>query len=516
MVCKIAKPSSMGLSLSCNASAPRDIGSEASPGLLPVTDLIGKRYPFTNLVFEGCGVKGYAFVGTLKVLEKVGILYNIKRFAGMGSGAIVACLLAIGYDANSVQSLLDMHLQSLTVDLQYTPNVSHEEALGWKDGRRFHDWLGEILTHRFQDADISFQQLYDKIGHELCIPVMNLNQNKMEYFHPKTTPDFVIRRAVSLAMSIPGIYRPRKLSLSESSGDFYMDGGIICNYPIHCFDGWWLSMEPGDRFLRKCQPSVNLSSLELDCFFGFNHMSLGIMTFDDYHNDEIYDIMKRRLDQTGGVVPLPATELSMKWKEARDKLQQMQLMCTGFEEAYEKLRHILETLKGTDNLVSIVNLVGEVTKGNNFSTAEINVLFGVGNNARECYELLRAYANSDDRMPAFKVVSFVERRHWQSFYDYSQITPKFAVNNLSSFWGAVNSVSNEKNKAVTKTDLFRTVGIYTGHVTNNDDSLHEADAAYLYQHGWNCAVAFLRDINLMSMPSTSGVKSLLSSSSDTS
>ena len=39
-------------------------------------------YPFRNLVFEGGGVKGIAYVGAMTVLEKEGILKNIVRVGG--------------------------------------------------------------------------------------------------------------------------------------------------------------------------------------------------------------------------------------------------------------------------------------------------------------------------------------------------------------------------------------------------------------------------------------------------
>ena len=35
-------------------------------------------FPFKNLVFEGGGVKGIAFVGAMKVLDKEEILQNIN------------------------------------------------------------------------------------------------------------------------------------------------------------------------------------------------------------------------------------------------------------------------------------------------------------------------------------------------------------------------------------------------------------------------------------------------------
>ena len=45
-------------------------------------------YPFRNLVFEGGGVKGIAYVGTMRVLESKGILQNISRVGGTSAGAI--------------------------------------------------------------------------------------------------------------------------------------------------------------------------------------------------------------------------------------------------------------------------------------------------------------------------------------------------------------------------------------------------------------------------------------------
>ena len=51
---------------------------------------------FRNLVFEGGGVKGIAYVGAWEVLQKKGILKDIKRVGGTSAGAINALLLALG------------------------------------------------------------------------------------------------------------------------------------------------------------------------------------------------------------------------------------------------------------------------------------------------------------------------------------------------------------------------------------------------------------------------------------
>ena len=47
-------------------------------------------------------------------------------------------------------------------------------------------------------------QVYERFGKELCIVVTNLNQMSVEYFHPKTTPNTPVRRAVRMSVALPG------------------------------------------------------------------------------------------------------------------------------------------------------------------------------------------------------------------------------------------------------------------------------------------------------------------------
>ena len=48
-----------------------------------------------DLVFEGGGAKGAAFVGALQVFERHG--HVPRRLIGTSAGAITACLIAAGY-----------------------------------------------------------------------------------------------------------------------------------------------------------------------------------------------------------------------------------------------------------------------------------------------------------------------------------------------------------------------------------------------------------------------------------
>ncbi|NIL95463.1 MAG: patatin, partial [Woeseiaceae bacterium] len=63
-------------------------------------------YHFRNLVFEGGGVKGVAYVGVTRELGKRGILANVERIAGTSAGAINAVLLATGHGQRETTSIL--------------------------------------------------------------------------------------------------------------------------------------------------------------------------------------------------------------------------------------------------------------------------------------------------------------------------------------------------------------------------------------------------------------------------
>jgi NTE family protein len=64
-------------------------------------------YHFRNLVFEGGGVKGIAYVGAMEVLQRKGVLSGIERVGGTSAGAINATLCALGFSNTQQRSILN-------------------------------------------------------------------------------------------------------------------------------------------------------------------------------------------------------------------------------------------------------------------------------------------------------------------------------------------------------------------------------------------------------------------------
>ncbi|EDO26835.1 predicted protein, partial [Nematostella vectensis] len=109
------------------------------------------------------------------------------------------------------------------------------KGFGWNPGNKLLRWFGEQLKERTGDADVTFREVYERFGKELCIVVTNLNQMSAEYLHPKTTPNMPIRRAVRMSIALPGVFQSVR-EVNNDMEDVYVDGGLLCNYPIHAFD----------------------------------------------------------------------------------------------------------------------------------------------------------------------------------------------------------------------------------------------------------------------------------------
>jgi patatin-like phospholipase/acyl hydrolase len=192
---------------------------------------------FENLVIEGAAMRGYAYCGALLSLEEMGILSNMKRFAGTSVGAFFACCLAVGMSAKDLKSKLDRDLHPNDLIPYYcTPSLIYNL---WKHyGMYSIDPLEKLLIKLiapYVNKDITFQQLYEKTGKELVVVTCNLNKRIPVYLHRHSFPHLRIVDGVMMSVSIPLFFRPRLYDILGTP-DYYVDGGIVNNYPIWIFN----------------------------------------------------------------------------------------------------------------------------------------------------------------------------------------------------------------------------------------------------------------------------------------
>lgn len=194
------------------------------------------KYHFKNLIFEGGGVKGIAYVGALSVLEQKGVLQNIKRVGGASAGAIVALLLALDYTIAEIKNILWTMDFKKFLDSSWGIIRNTERLLtdyGWYKGDYFKNWISELVEQKTGSRLTTFGQLEGlKLSRQLYLMGTNLSTGFAEIFSHKHSPEMSLVEAVRISMSIPLFFT----AVRNSHKDVCVDGGALENYPIKLFD----------------------------------------------------------------------------------------------------------------------------------------------------------------------------------------------------------------------------------------------------------------------------------------
>ncbi|XP_078684596.1 uncharacterized protein YqhO-like [Branchiostoma floridae x Branchiostoma belcheri] len=137
------------------------------------------NFPFENLVLEGGGAKGIAYIGAMKVLEDAGIIKNIKRFAGCSAGAVTAGLMSLGMTSNEiVEEIRNVNMESTLKDSPWWSRGPLRyiffgrqflKDYGVYPGDRFLSWYGKVI-HRHLQKHHGAKRLDENINlHQVCV-----------------------------------------------------------------------------------------------------------------------------------------------------------------------------------------------------------------------------------------------------------------------------------------------------------------------------------------------------------
>ena len=196
-------------------------------------------YHFRNLVFEGGGVKGIAYVGALQLLEEKKILDDIVRVGGTSAGAINAVLVGLNYSpAETLQILNKLNFEKFMDDdfgvIRDVDRLLSE--FGWYKGDFFRKWIGELIAKKTGNANVTFDQVQQQKAakgfRDMYFMGTNISTHFAEVFSHEHTPRTCLADAVRISMSIPLFFASRR----SPRGDVYVDGGVLDNYPVKLFD----------------------------------------------------------------------------------------------------------------------------------------------------------------------------------------------------------------------------------------------------------------------------------------
>lgn len=211
-----------------------------------------------NVVFEGGGAKGVAYVGALKALERRKAC--IAAAAGASAGAITATLVAAGCTSDELNAHLPNGLGHLAAQIPQDTSglwsiIRHRQVIrgllqrlrttgGALDNGGLRGWLAGLLAAKLRCADgasVTFSELYDKTGIELYVVAADISLGRLMVFHHRITPICQVVESVLASSAIPGALPSGKLVINESRQPeperlhTLVDGGVWSNFPDFVF-----------------------------------------------------------------------------------------------------------------------------------------------------------------------------------------------------------------------------------------------------------------------------------------
>ncbi len=197
-----------------------------------------------NIVFEGAGIRGIAYVGAINELEQKGLLKNVKRVGGTSAGAITALLLTLNYSSGEIATIINSTSFKKFNDgrfLVFGGLNRLRKYYGWYRGKRFEEWLSQLIAAKTGNAEITFSALHQKGNKDLYVTGTCLNKQKLIVFSYENYPQMKVKDAVRISMSIPFYF---EAVFIDSTGniishpknkkglDTMLDGGFVANSPI--------------------------------------------------------------------------------------------------------------------------------------------------------------------------------------------------------------------------------------------------------------------------------------------
>lgn len=219
-----------------------------------------------DAVFQGGGVKAIGFVGAVCRMEKEG--FEWVQLAGTSAGAIVASLLAVGYNGIEMKKIISGfdYLKLLHKDtIQSAPFLGKPLGILFEKGfyktDKIESWLNDLFIVK---GKTKFKHLYRNNKSRLRVIASDVTNKNMIIFpddlidYGLNPYEFDIARAVCMSISIPIYFTPKILETkSKEQKSYIVDGGVFSNFPIWIFDVEGIPRWPTFGF-KFDNPEINI------------------------------------------------------------------------------------------------------------------------------------------------------------------------------------------------------------------------------------------------------------------
>lgn len=183
---------------------------------------------FTNLVLSGGAIKGFSFIGVIRLLEEKELLKGIKTYVGASAGSIICFLLALGYTSDNIYMIcLELYSSYINKAVSIDSILNMDRSLGIDSGYELTQYLRHCLHEKYAVESMTFIDLSKKSGINLVVCASNISKGESTFFSVDATPQVCVIDAIRASITIPLVFTP-----IEIEGHLYVDASIYNNFPV--------------------------------------------------------------------------------------------------------------------------------------------------------------------------------------------------------------------------------------------------------------------------------------------
>ncbi len=227
-----------------------------------------------ELALSGGGGAGRAYPAAFVEATRFGLDFNnIEVVCATSVGSIMGLGIVIGAPVSDFKKILDKMPTDKFQDWSLSSILSIFKNWGICEGKVMPSYFRHIIKEYTKLEDPSFEELYAITGKEFRVIVANASRKKMQILSHKTTPKMSVAEAVSISCGVPILFPPRMIPNSDGELEYYVDGGILKNYP------WGV----GSDASRKIEEQLGFIFVNSTAAYALNNDgNNGVFNFLDY------------------------------------------------------------------------------------------------------------------------------------------------------------------------------------------------------------------------------------------
>jgi len=187
-----------------------------------------------HLVFSGGGPTMVQTLGSVQHLEKNHFINmnEIETIYGTSAGTLVGTLICLKFDWETINDYIIKRPWQDVFKIQIQNIFDAYTKRGIFDIILIEKWLKPLFDAKDLSLNITLKEFYEYSNIELHFFTFEINDFQLHDISYITHPELLLTQALLMTCSIPFLITPLLVD-----GKCYVDGGIVCNYPIkYCLE----------------------------------------------------------------------------------------------------------------------------------------------------------------------------------------------------------------------------------------------------------------------------------------